>query len=98
MTKIAVNRAIAAQSSNALQQRVDRRELPNRLAAHALSVRGDRPTYDDNGEFLGHWQGEEWIEKLRSLARELADLEKDKWIAAEATFINSQLEGGGDGF
>jgi hypothetical protein len=40
---------------------------------------GDRPVHSEDGEFLGHWQHEAWVKRLRSLVRELADVEKDKW-------------------
>jgi hypothetical protein len=74
MTKQSVDRA-----QNAMQQRVSKHELTRQLVAHALNVSSDRPVHDEDGEFLGHWQDEAWIERLRGLARELADIEKNTW-------------------
>jgi hypothetical protein len=74
MTKQSVDRA-----QNAMQQRVSKHELTQQLVAHALNVSSDRPVHDEDGEFLGHWQGEAWIERLRGLARDLADIEKSDW-------------------
>jgi len=64
---------------NPLQQRVDRHQLTQQLVAHALLVNSDRPVHDEDGEFLGHWQDEEWVGTLLILARKLAEIEKNNW-------------------
>jgi hypothetical protein len=74
MTKKAVDRA-----HNAMQQRASKHELTQQLVAHALKVSNDRPVYDEDGDSLGHWQDEAWINRLMELARELADIEKNTW-------------------
>jgi hypothetical protein len=74
MTKQSVDRA-----QNAMQQRASKHELTRQLVAHALNVSSDHPVHDEDGEFLGHWQCEPWVERLRGLARELADIEKNTW-------------------
>jgi hypothetical protein len=66
--------------NNSLQQKVDQHELMRQLVAHALLVRSDRPTYDEDDELLGHWQDTEWIERLMEIAQKLAELEKSKWV------------------
>jgi hypothetical protein len=82
MDKISVDRA-----QNAMQQRVTQHDLALRLTAHALNVRSDRPVYSEDGEFLGHWQDKAWIERLRSIARDLADIQRDSWVQAGVEFI-----------
>jgi hypothetical protein len=69
----------AVHAQNVMQQRVSRHELTQQLVAHALNVSSDRHVYDDDGEFLGHWQDEDWVERLRGLARELANIQKNTW-------------------
>lgn len=71
MTQKSVDRAILAQSTKVTEKTL----LINRLIAHALNVSSDRPVYDEDGEFLGHWQDPQWVLTLRSLARDLADIE-----------------------
>jgi hypothetical protein len=66
--------------NNLLQQTVDQHELTRQLVAHALLVRSDRPTYDEDGELLGHWQDTEWIKRLTEIAQKLAEIEKSKWV------------------
>jgi hypothetical protein len=70
---------------------VKRRQLTKLLAAHALNVSSDRPVHSEDGDFLGHWQDQVWVERLRELARELADLEKDMWVQAGVKFVNSDF-------
>lgn len=70
---------------------VNKRQLTLLLVAHALNVSSDRFTYTEDGEFLGHWQDEKWIERLRKLARELADIEKERCLKAASEFVNSDL-------
>jgi hypothetical protein len=65
--------------SNPLQDRVDRQALMQQLVAHALNVSCDRPVHDEDGEFLGHWQDEHWVETLLKIARSLAEIEGNTW-------------------
>jgi hypothetical protein len=65
--------------SNPLQDRVSQHQLRQQLVAHALNVSCDRPVHDEDGDFLGHWQDECWIETLLKIARELAEVEKNAW-------------------
>ena len=83
MTKISVDRA-----QNAMQQRVSKHELTQKLVAHALNVSSNSPVYsDEDCELLGHWQDVEWIERLRGLAKDLAGMEREVWMqAAEELF------------
>lgn len=66
--------------NNSLQQKVDQHELTRQLVAHVLLVRSDRPTYDEDGELLGHWQDVKWIERLKEIAQKLAEIEKNRWM------------------
>lgn len=65
--------------SNPLQKQVDRYFLTQELVAHALTVSADHPVHDEDGEFLGHWQDEKWIETLLIIARKLAEIEENTW-------------------
>ena len=53
--------------------------IVNRLVEHALLVRSDRPTYDEDGNLLGHWQDEQWIKRLIILAQTLQSQEDEWW-------------------
>jgi hypothetical protein len=76
---------------NELTSSVRKRQLTTLLIAHSLNVSSDRPVFCNDDSFLGHWQDEAWIERLREIARELADLEKKMWLQSAVDFVNSDL-------
>jgi hypothetical protein len=53
--------------------------LTNRLVELALQLRLDRPTHDEDGNLLGHWQDARLIEQMQVLAETLAKQEREVW-------------------
>ena len=53
--------------------------LTNRLVELALQLRLDRPTHDEDGNLLGHWQDARLIAQILALAETLHKQEREWW-------------------